>query len=162
MNFLRVRIKSMKHISDNKFDSYEFVHPNQRVIDRFGKKTLYLAQSLFSEAEYNAFNPERSGVVLSTYTGPLDSVKEHADILSSKGYKGINPSRFPNTMLSTALSLVVTALHFRGPSIAMYVDDSPEHALRCATIQLEKGVCDLMMLLIVNENADNFGACLTV
>ncbi len=162
MDFSRVRIKGIEYINDNEFDSYEFNHPNQRTMDRFGKKALYLAQKLFKEAEYNTFSPEKSGVVLSTHTGPLDSVKEHADILLSKGYKGINPSRFPNTMLSTALSLVVTALQFRGPSTAMYLDDSTEHALRYAVIQLEKGMCELMMLLIVNENADDFGVCFSV
>lgn len=160
MNFLRVRITGVKYTNNSEFDSYGIVHANQRTMDRFSSKAVYLAQSLFELEENNTFVPERVGVILCTYTGPLQSVREHAEILLSKGYRGINPSRFPNTMLSTALSMVMTALQAKGPSTALYVDDSIAYAVRYAMVQLEKETCDLMLFLLVNENSDDFGMCL--
>ena len=161
MNFLKVNIKGMKYLQNNEFDGLGFTHPSQRTMDRFSKKALYLAQNLFEKVDYSSLDLGRIGVVLCTYTGPVASVKEHAFIIKLKGYKGINPSRFPNTMLSTALSLVVTSLGIKGPSIAMYLDESIEHAFKYGIIQLEKKVCDMMMILLVNENDDDFGVCFT-
>lgn len=156
----KIYITCMKYVNQRGFNKECFNHPHARVMDELSKRALILAREIFDEEVTKMINPERTGVVIASNTGPYGALSEHADILLTSGFKGINPSKFPNTMLSTVLSRVTKELHLKGPSTAMYIDSEESKALEYAVIQIEKGRCDIMAALVVGENRDGFGILL--
>jgi len=156
----RIYITCIKYVNKEIIDEVSFEHPYSRVMDKLSKTALLLARKTFDSEIIKKLNCERVGVVIASNTGPCSALREHADILSASGFKGINPSKFPNTMLSTVLSRVTTEFDLKGPSTSMYVNSDYARALEYAVVQLEKGSCDLMAVLFVDEGRKGFGILL--
>lgn len=157
MNISDVVIKKCIVISHDEFISNNFEPPNKRIMDRFTKKVLYVAYRLF-DGDLSNIDAYQTGVVLSTHTGPIRSIKKIAHIICDKDYKGINPSLFPNVMLSTALAHLTMYLDIHGPSCVFYdTNKDARHALEYCIVQTKLGNCDGMVDIHVDENGTSMG-----
>ncbi|SCY70380.1 beta-ketoacyl-[acyl-carrier-protein] synthase family protein [Alkaliphilus peptidifermentans] len=153
----RVYIISTKYINEEMLKKTSLKHRDSRVMDVLSKKALLLAREIFSEEVSKKIKSERQGIVIASDTGPCTSLWEHTNILQTVGFKGINPSKFPNTMLSTVLSRVSTEFNLKGPSTAMYVNSNRSEALEYAVVQILMGRSDLMAVMFIGEGENGFG-----
>ncbi len=157
----RIGITGIGYQSDKSFIEEQIEHRDARIMDRFSKLALSVARQLFNQVQAGDIQPERLAVVLATGTGARRSVDEFHEIIAEKDYIGINPSKFPNIMLSTALSRITIDLQAKGPSVPIYVGSRDmAKALRYAAIQIKKGRCDAVIILYVNEGSRCFGLLL--
>lgn len=156
----KIHITSVKYMSKQEIDNSLLNHPHSRVMDGLSRQALLIAAKIFNEKLLQRVNPEMSGVVIASDSGPCEALNEHVEILLRKGFKGINPSKFPNTMLSTVLSRVTTEFNLKGPSTVLYSDFNRRHAVEYAAAQIKKRRCDLMAVLFVGEGKGAFGILL--
>lgn len=139
------------------FEQYAFSHPDERTMDSFTKRVLYTAERLF-HADFSQLNRENTGIVLSTRSGVCRSLNQIAEAVRENGYKGINPSRFPNVMLSTALARLAILCNVHGPSCAFYDgDDNDNAAMEYCELQLQLGNCEAMILICADETGPTKG-----
>ena len=150
-------ITRLEYIDVSAFDEESFLHRDARIMDKFSKLAVTLARKLFIKAGADEFLPERLGVVLATATGPYLSVRALNREISENGYISVNPSKFPNIMLSTPLSRVTTAIKARGPSAAMYIVKRANEALKYCVTQIQSGRCDGFLVLYIDEDVRCFG-----
>ena len=108
--------------------------------------------------DFSELESESTGAVISTKTGPYRSVKTISEIIKRDGYKGINPGRFPNVMLSTALSRLVKYLDIHGPACAFYDSDKNHRdAEQYCQVQLNSHRCRGIVLICADENGESIG-----
>lgn len=144
-------------ISQEQFEQVDFNPSMSRTMDPFTKKLLYTLLQLMNVVS-DPINPERTGAVISTQSGALSSLENIAGLVKrGEAYK-INPSLFPNVMLSTALYYLTSFLQIHGPS-NVFVDDEIQgrDALEYAVIQMEQKHCDAMILVMLNEEGETRG-----
>lgn len=148
-----------KHVKISEHDYRKRIAalPDERTADIFTKKILYTAAVLF-DFDFSELNKENTGAVISTRTGPYQSVKAVSEIIQRHGYRGINPSRFPNVMLSTALSRLVRYLGIHGPACAFY-DCNEDHrdAKQYCEVLLSSCRCRGLVLICADENGEAAG-----
>lgn len=152
-----VGVTQLEYLGSRDFELVAIDHPDARVMDRFTKACLYVSRKLYSRVKGREISSERIAVVLATNTGPYQSVKDLHNVLLLKGQIGINPSLFPNIMLSTPLARITIALKVNGPSITLYIRGKMRQAIQYGIIQLEKGVCDGVLVLFADEGRGCFG-----
>lgn len=139
------------------FSQDKISHPDDRIMDRFTKRVLYTAECLF-HYDFSELNQERTGVVLSTRVGVYKSVEEVAKVIREKGYRGINPSRFPNVMLSTALARLAILCNVHGPSCVFYDEEDYEmDAMEYCKLQIRAGNSEAMILIYADETGNSEG-----
>lgn len=150
------------YITDREISSYIHFPENGRTMNAFTKKTLLMAQRLMETHSGLEYNSERTGLAIGTKTGPVSAIKKTAETLRHQGYHGINPSFFPNVMLSTALSICTKEIRIHGPCCVFYEDEFDGGAAEkyCA-VQLMMNNCDYMLHISVNENTDAVGSLFT-
>ncbi len=152
MKHMNIVIKKSILISKNEFINSGFSPENNRTMDEFTKKVLFIADRLF-DSDFSSINSENTGVVLTTRSGPYESIKNIAAIINNNGYKSINPSLFPNVMLSTSLAHLAMYLNIHGPSCAFYdMDRNGRNALDYCIIQVKTGNCEAMIQICTDEN----------
>lgn len=138
-------------IWEKDFLQYEFLHPDGRIIDYFTKRALHTAEFLF-RADFSQLDSEKTGLVLSTRRGVYRSLGEIAEVIREKGYKGINPSIFPNVMLSTALSRLSILCNIHGPSCVFYEGkENEKDAMEYCKLQIQLRNCEAMILICADE-----------
>lgn len=151
MNDINITIKSIL-ISNDDFMNSGFRPENNRTMDEFTKKVLYTAYRLF-DGDFSCISYDNTGVVLTTHTGPCETIKNTADIINKNGYKGINPSLFPNVMLSTSLAYLAMYLNVHGPSCTFYdMDRNGRDALDYCIVQIKTDNCEAMIQICADEN----------
>jgi len=152
MNIKNIVIKKRVLISNKEFINSRFKLENDRTMDDFTKNILFTAHKLFN-GDFSSLNSDSSGIVLTTRTGPYNSIKSVADIINNYDYKGINPSLFPNVMLSTSLAYLTIYLNVHGPSCTFYdTDRNGRNALDYSIVQIKAGNCDAMIDIYTDEN----------
>ena len=135
----------------------KFSHPDERIMDNFTKKVLYTADVLLN-SDFSQLNQEKTGVVLITGNGIYKSLKEIADAIRENGYKGINPSFFPNVMLSTALARLAILCQVHGPSCAFYDEKADKNdAMEYCKLQIQAGNSEAMILISADEEGNSEG-----
>lgn len=153
----KIGITGMEHLSWRDFDEKSFEHQSARTMDKFTRSMIAVAGKLYKDTHAAEIPPHRLGVTVATSTGPYESIRNTQTILSEKGYIGINPSLFPNIMLSTSLSHVAATLNCRGPSIALYLDGDRHRITRYGIMQISAGRCDGMLALYADDGKECFG-----
>lgn len=144
-------------VSQQEFSENEASYPDERILDSFTKRALYTTESLF-QRDFSRLNPDRTGVVLSTRTGVYKSVEEATKVIREKGYRGMNPSRFPNVMLSTALARVAILCNVHGPSCVFYdEEDYVRDAMEYCKLQIQTGNSEAMILICTDETGNSEG-----
>ncbi|MFZ5351481.1 MAG: hypothetical protein ACOZCL_02020 [Bacillota bacterium] len=154
---VKVGITQYQYVSSNGFDDTSFIHIDGRLIDRMTKLAIHTARLIYEKGNCKDISPERLGIAVSTETGAIDSIFEYCQNLRQNGYKGVNPSKFPNIMLSTCLSRIAKEVQAMGPSIPFYSDKGIDTALQYSVLQIKKQRCDAMMLFKVSCSKDCFG-----
>ncbi|MCC5466504.1 beta-ketoacyl synthase N-terminal-like domain-containing protein [Pelosinus baikalensis] len=150
-------ITEILYLSHRGFDEKLFTHRDSRVMDRFTKISVHVARNLFASVRGQKISPQMVGVVIATNTGAYQSTVEFNSLLAKQGVAGVNPSKFPNVMLSTPLSRVVTELQVRGPSVPLYLGKYMEAAFQYSAVQILKGRCDGILMLYTNEDRGCLG-----
>lgn len=134
-----------------------FALPDSRTMDEFCKLILYTVQQLF-QGDYTIIDHERTGLVISTGTGAFTSLQQIGTAARTYGYRGINPSFFPNVMLSTAISRVSTYLDLHGPVCAFYDKDfMSSEAMEYCQVQLQLNNCDAVIFIMVDDQRRSIG-----
>lgn len=142
---------------ESNLEQYAFSHPDERMMDSFTKRVLYTAECLF-HADFSQLDRENTGIVLSTSDGICRSLMQIAEAVRENGYKGINPSRFPNVMLSTALARLAILCNVHGPSCVFYGgDDNEKAAMEYCELQIQLGNCAAMVLICADETGPTKG-----
>lgn len=140
------------------FETSDFSPPGCRTMDRFTRRALFTADSLF-HGDFSKIDGKRTGIALQTCAGSAASLKEIYNCVHLYGYKGINPSFFPNVMLSTALSHLAIFLQVHGPACTFYSpDQSGRDALEYCKLQLHLKRCTAMILICADESGPLTGA----
>lgn len=136
-------------------------HRDARIMGKFAKISLVVAERLYKKVSGSQVDPERIAAVLATSTGDIGSIKEYGELLATKGAVGINPSKFPNVMLSTPLSYITSTLKLKGPSVPLYISKTKmNQAIQYGVIQIRRGRCDTVLVIYVDEAKGCFGFCL--
>lgn len=128
-----------------------------RIMDDFSKMTVATAKALYEKALGSEIKPHRFGIVLATKTGNYDSVRGFHKVLSKDGASAINPSLFPNVMLSTPLCYVAKELKATGFTIPLFIDKGYDQALRIAAVVFKLDKCDAIIVLYTEEKQKCFG-----
>lgn len=150
---MRIVITAWGYLFGNNFNEQTFEHRDSRLMDKHTKITISIARQLYAKVKGNEILPQDIGIVVSSDTGPLESIWEYNTVLKEKGYVGINPSKFPNTMSATSLSRIAIEIGAKGPCVPLLTPKSNKHALIYAIEQVKVGRCYAMMLIhITNEN----------
>ena len=156
-----ILISNQVLFSDQEFQKSGFDPPNSRTVDVFTKKVLFTANHLFNN-DLSGIEPPKTGVAVSTRTGAYSSLKKTADTIKKSGYQGINPSFFPNVMLSTALSYLTMYLRINGPSCVFYdTDRHGKDGFNYCVVQLNLCNADAMILICADEDGWSAGKLLT-
>jgi|GEM_PF-2755421 len=150
-------------ISDADFINTAYIPKGGRVMDDFTKKILFCAEKLYKKLynEAGNVNPERIGLAIGTATGPLASVQSAVQALVQHGYRSINPSFFPNVMLSAALSACTVHLCIKGPCCLFYEPAPGVHAKEYCLMQLSVSACDFAICLRADEHGPAEGELLS-
>lgn len=150
-----IMIMSLAHISYRDVDLSEYQHKDARMQDKYTKVAITVGKKVMKDLDILP-KPSRRGLVFTTSTGPISSVKEFNRILDEKNYFGVNPSKFPNIMLSTCMSRVAIEFQINGPTIGMYSHTILE-PFRCGVIQILDDLCDVLLLMDNRDNKYCFG-----
>ena len=132
-----------------------------RLMDTFTLQTLYTCYKLLKSG-ISVSDNYNTGLCLSTFSGAGSSVKEAANNISENGYTGINPSKFPNVMLSTALMYTARYLNTHGSSCVLIERDKfCKDALDYGKVMLFSGKCKSFIVIFTEENMYSEGWFLT-
>lgn len=129
-----------------------------RTMDVFTSKLLYVLSRL---GDLTFADKDRTGAVIATNTGPRDSLIKTGKSIEKSGYRGINPSFFPNVMLSTALSYLMIYLNIHGASSAIYSTPDCKDAIAYCKMQIKNNNCDDMLFFYIDESKDAKGQYFT-
>lgn len=119
-----------------------------RKLDRFQQLSLVAARQAAEDAGLGpgAFDPERTGVVIGTGLGGLETLHETAEVLASKGPKRVNPFTIPKIIGNLAAGLVSIELDARGPNLAsVSACASGAHSIGDAARLIAMGDADTML-----------------
>lgn len=151
-----IGITQILHMSYSNIDRYDFEYRDIRLIDQYTKVSLINTKRLYDMVGGEAIDSERAGLVFATDTGPYNSIMEVHGKIARSGYIGINPSKYPNIMLSTPLSRIAAFLQLKGPTISLYVNGRIDQAFQYAYIQILSKRCDSVFITYTNENKSCF------
>ncbi len=147
-----IGITKILYMSYEDIDKYDLLYSDSRLLDQYTKISLINTKRLYDMVGGKVIDSDRVGLVFATDTGPYNSIMEVHNIIKKNGYIGINPSKYPNVMLSTPLSRIATFLQLKGPTISLYVNGRLNQALQYAYIQISSGRCDSVFITYTNEN----------
>ena len=154
---MNIVITNWEYLFEKKFDEQAFEHRDLRLMDKYTKIAINIARQLYAKVKGNEIQSENIGIILSSNTGPLESILEYNSVLKNKGYIGINPSKFPNIMSATSLSRIAIEIGAKGPCVPLLSYKISKHALIYAIEQISAGRCCAMMVIHINKRNDCFG-----
>lgn len=129
----------------------EHVHFNRQQIslyDRFTQFTLLAAKQAIDEAglAFSGTLADRSGVVLGTSGGGLNTQDENYRAVYEEGKNRVHPFIVPKLMNNAAASHVSMQYNLRGPSFTVATAcASSNHAMGQAFIMIRSGMADVMI-----------------
>ncbi len=132
------------------FDPSEFLSVKEiRRLDRFSQLAVVAADEAIRQAGWSdepAYDPLRTGCVLSTGIGGLATVESQHDVLREKGAKMMSPIGIPAYMPNAAVAAVSMRHKLRGQSFGVVSACSGGgHALGCAMRMLQFGDADAVL-----------------
>lgn len=129
----------------------EHVHFNRQQIslyDRFTQFTLLAAKQAIDEAglAFSGTLADRSGVVLGTSGGGLNTQDENYRAVYEEGKNRVHPFIVPKLMNNASASHVSMQYNLRGPSFTVATAcASSNHAMGQAFIMIRSGMADVMI-----------------
>lgn len=131
---------------------------NYRTTDAFTKCAISAVRKLMRNVDLVKIERDSLGILIATSTGTAYSVKNVYSMYKDKGYRGINPSFFPNIMMSTALAWCTKLTGAHGNSTTMHVSrgNAKEEILEYVNMQIESKRCQNVIVIYLNEGEGGY------
>ena len=134
---------------DPKFISEDIVPPReQRKIDRFITLGLIAAHEAFIDSgfEVNEENSLRSGVMVGSGIGGLDTIYKNSSILNNQGIRKISPFFIPSSLINLLSGHISIKYNLKGPnSSPVTACATGTHAIGDSFTLIKNGKADLMV-----------------
>jgi 3-oxoacyl-[acyl-carrier-protein] synthase II len=136
--------------SDGTFNPDDWVAPkDQRKIDTFILYALAAAEQAVTDANWKPEDEEgrlRTGVMIGSGIGGLQTIAEAAVTLKEKGHRRISPFFIPGSLINLCSGQVSIRYGFKGPNHAVVTACSTgAHAIGDATRLIQHGDADVMV-----------------
>jgi 3-oxoacyl-[acyl-carrier-protein] synthase II len=136
--------------SDGTFDPDQWVAPkDQRKLDRFIVYTLCAAEQAVSDADWKPEDEEsreRTGVLIGSGIGGIESIADAAVTLKERGPRRISPFFIPSALINLCSGQVSIKYGFKGPNHAVVTACSTgAHAIGDAARLIMLGDADVMV-----------------
>jgi 3-oxoacyl-[acyl-carrier-protein] synthase II len=136
--------------SDGSFDADQWVAPkDQRKVDRFITYALCAAEQAVSDAGWKPEDEEsreRTGVMIGSGIGGLESIAKTAVILKERGPRRVSPFFIPGALINLCSGQVSIKYGFKGPNHAVVTACSTgAHAIGDAARLIALGDADVMV-----------------
>jgi 3-oxoacyl-[acyl-carrier-protein] synthase II len=130
------------------FDPDARLSANQvRRLDRLSQLILVAALQAAGQARLADVDPERTGVVVGTGLGCLESTESYLDGIIEAGPRHMDALTFPDTIDSAPAGHCAMTLGCRGPSLTISQREiSGEAAMALAAVLLRSGVVDAVVV----------------
>jgi 3-oxoacyl-[acyl-carrier-protein] synthase II len=132
---------------------HEVPAPKRRRMDRLGLLATAVSKTALADAEFviDERSGPRTGVVLGTGHGPLESLERFSSPLLQDGPAAANPAVFPNTVYNAAAGQVGMVLGTTGPtSTVTSMHAAGATALALAHDLLRSGAADALVVPAVD------------
>jgi len=131
------------------FAAADYFSPRQtRKLDRFQQLSLIAARQAVEDAGLGpeTLDHDRTGVIIGTGLGGLETLQDTAEVLSDRGPKRINPFTIPKIIGNLAAGLVSIEFDARGPNLAsVSACASGAHSIGDAARLIAMGDADAML-----------------
>jgi 3-oxoacyl-[acyl-carrier-protein] synthase II len=136
--------------SDGSFNADQWVEPkDQRKVDRFITYALCAAQQAVTDSGWLPEDEEdrqRTGVLIGSGIGGLESIAETAVTLKERGPRRVSPFFIPGALINLASGQVSIKYGFKGPNHAVVTACSTgAHAIGDAARLIKLGDADVMV-----------------
>jgi len=136
--------------SSGLFDANNYVAPkDQRKIDKFLLYGLAAAQQAVEDSGWmpqDTEGLERTGVMIGSGIGGLDTIYETAIVLKERGPRRVSPFFIPSSLINLASGQVSIKYGFKGPNHSVVTACATgAHALGDATRLIQLGDADVMV-----------------
>ena len=137
-------VRGVHYHADDHFTSKE-----QRRLDPLTQFGLVAAREAWQDSglqQENLFEPERSGAILGTGIGGIQTIMDQHAVLAAKGPRRVSPFFIPNTMANALPANVAIELGLQGACFATAsACSSAGHAIGLAMREIREGRADVMV-----------------
>jgi len=132
------------------FDATEFFGAKEvRRVDRFSQFSVVAAEEALADAggrEALAVDPDRTGVLIGTGVGGLETLEGQIEVRLNKGPRRVSPFLVPMMMANAAAATVSMRYGFRGPcETTVTACASGTHSIGNAARLIATGRCDVVV-----------------
>jgi 3-oxoacyl-[acyl-carrier-protein] synthase II len=107
---------------------------------------LASAKEAWVDSGVEAFDPDRTGIVLGSAIGGVIGILEQADVLRERGADRVSPFFLPNVLVDSASGQIAISLGLRGPNYApVSACATGSHAVGEAAETIKRGAADLVL-----------------
>jgi 3-oxoacyl-[acyl-carrier-protein] synthase II len=127
------------------FDPEQWLSPKEaRQLDRFAQFAVAVADMALADAGELGADPGRSGVVMGTGVGGLDTLEQQILIFGEKGARRVSPRLVPMMMSNAGAAAVSIRLGWHGPSETITTACAAgAHSIGHAARLVASGRCDV-------------------
>lgn len=154
----RKGITVYKKIEGNEWNEDTFKNILYRTADNFSKCAIAGVMKVLAEVDCSKIDKDYFGILVATSTGAYHSIQNVYSDYLQLGFRGINPSLFPNIMMSTALSWCTRQSGAHGNSTTLFVsqEQAKEQIYEYLSMQLDSCRCYYMIAVYLNDQADGY------
>ncbi|WP_110290027.1 hypothetical protein [Lachnotalea glycerini] len=158
MKMKRKGITVYKNIAGNEWNEDTFKSIQYRTTDNFTKCAIAGVSKVLIEVDASKIDKNYLGVLVATSTGAYHSIQNIYSDYLQLGFRKINPSLFPNIMMSTVLSWCTRQSGAHGNSTTLLVSQKQEkeQIYEYLSMQLDSGRCNYMIAVYLNDQADGY------
>jgi 3-oxoacyl-[acyl-carrier-protein] synthase II len=134
-----------------------------RRIDHFSKMSLLAACLSIKDAgfELSEIKDKKTGLILATGHGAMNSTYAFKDSINNKGDLLASPISFSKSIHSTAMANLTSQLGIKGPNLTVSQHAcSFQSALLSASVWIDEGICDFVIVGGVDEFSETLGYCI--
>ena len=146
------RIAGHVPVGDGEYDFHvdDWVEPkDQRKVDRFILYAITAARQAIEDAGWTPSNEEsleRTGVMIGSGIGGIDSIAEGALLMEKRGPRRLSPFFIPSALINLASGHVSIRYGFKGPNHSVVTAcSSGAHAIGDASRLIQHGDADVMI-----------------
>jgi len=129
------------------FDPTVWIGPKEaRRTDRFAQMAIGAAEMALEQSGPVGADPDRSGVIIATGVGGLNTLEEQIITRVEKGEKRVSPFLVPMMMANAGAASVSMRFGWRGPcETVVTACAASTHAIGYAARLIQWGICDAVM-----------------
>ena len=123
-----------------------FTSKEARQVDRFSQFSVAVAAMAIEDAGEVGADPGRSGVVMGTGVGGLESLEDQIQVFLEKGPRKVSPRLIPMMMSNAGAAAVSIRLGWHGPSETVSTACAAgTHSIAHAALLVASGRCDVAL-----------------